>query len=348
MLTTSKRYVVNTDNLNSYKFRVLTAGIDLSQYKNNPVLLFMHQRPTGISRNEVLGLGNAIDLQFENDNRLTCRLSFDDKDDFAVSIYNKYESGVYNMLSPALIPLEETMDAKMMLPGQVGPTVTKSLLKEISCVDIGANPEAYACELYDRNGNLISLSDRYSRHSFGGGSQAGTELERLIATPWEVLFKSDGLQKLKDLSVDAYCNKFYEKFGKYPDNLKPTVKLSEPDKSGNDDFKNKMDNYLEASKQLDFAVQVGKITETLKSSLLTMAMAKGRYDLAVSIALSAPITPSLIKGKYHKYYIKLACMTWDEIERQPGGTRSFQKDCPDLYRVKFYEKHGRMPLEWKK
>ena len=40
----AKDFIINTSGLNSYGTRVLTPGIDLTQYKRNPVLLYMHTR----------------------------------------------------------------------------------------------------------------------------------------------------------------------------------------------------------------------------------------------------------------------------------------------------------------
>ena len=39
-----KEVIISTEAVNSYGSRVLTAGIDLSQYERNPVLLWMHRR----------------------------------------------------------------------------------------------------------------------------------------------------------------------------------------------------------------------------------------------------------------------------------------------------------------
>ena len=39
-------FVVTDESLNTYGFRVLTAGIDTSQFEKNPVGYFMHNRNT--------------------------------------------------------------------------------------------------------------------------------------------------------------------------------------------------------------------------------------------------------------------------------------------------------------
>ena len=45
-----KRVRISNDRINCYGTRVLTSGLDISQYEKNPVLLYMHQRGTVIGR----------------------------------------------------------------------------------------------------------------------------------------------------------------------------------------------------------------------------------------------------------------------------------------------------------
>lgn len=158
MKRTSKRYVITTSALNCYFFRILTEGIDITQYGKNSILLWMHQRPRGLSKDEVLPLGRVVDIRIEGD-QITCALEFDETDDFAMQIYNKYENGTLNMLSAGVIPLEWSEDPALMLPGQIGPTVTKGKLFEVSCVDIGGNDDALPCTLYGADDAIIQLSD---------------------------------------------------------------------------------------------------------------------------------------------------------------------------------------------
>lgn len=158
MKRTSRRYVVTTSALNCYLFRMLTAGLDFSQYEKNPVLLWMHMRPRGLSKDEILPLGRCVELKIEGDS-ITCYLEFDETDEFAMRIYNKYENGTLNMISAGVKPLEWSEDPEDMLPGQVGPTVTKGKFVEISAVDIGGLDDALPVTLYDNDDNIIKLAD---------------------------------------------------------------------------------------------------------------------------------------------------------------------------------------------
>ncbi|QXU42082.1 hypothetical protein [Pedobacter sp. D749] len=42
MKRASKRIILTSENVNRYGFRVLTDGIDLTQYGKNPLMLWMH------------------------------------------------------------------------------------------------------------------------------------------------------------------------------------------------------------------------------------------------------------------------------------------------------------------
>lgn len=53
----SKRVRISNESVNCYGTRVLTSGLDLSQYQRNPVLLYMHERGT------VVGLVKNIKVE---------------------------------------------------------------------------------------------------------------------------------------------------------------------------------------------------------------------------------------------------------------------------------------------
>lgn len=158
MKVTSKRYVVSTSALNCYGYRVLTSGVDLTQYLKNPVLFWMHKRDTsGNMYDKLLPLGRAVDVRKEGD-QITCGLSFSESNAFAMKVYEMYEDGTLNMLSLGAEPLQLSTAITDQVPGQTGPTVILCKAVEFSCVDIGGNDEALAVELYNQEGKIISLS----------------------------------------------------------------------------------------------------------------------------------------------------------------------------------------------
>lgn len=157
MPKSSKRFVISDSSINEYDFRTLTEGVDIAQYLKNPILLWMHSRPWRGTKDEVLPIGTMTDIAVEGDQILGTPV-FDDKDDFAMTIYNKVESGILKMCSPGLKVLTWSDDPEHILPGQRRATAIKTVLREVSICDIGANNNALA--LYDENDELINLSDR--------------------------------------------------------------------------------------------------------------------------------------------------------------------------------------------
>ncbi|MDP2723196.1 MAG: hypothetical protein Q8O72_10590 [Bacteroidales bacterium] len=132
--------------INSYGSRIMTAGIDIAQYKRNPVVLWYHHRPTKwdskqSKETEALPIGKSVKL-WKEDGQLKAEIEFDEEDDFAMKIEGKVSRGFINMCSPGVEPVTISEDAKYLLPGQLRATVVKSALEEISIVDIGGNNNA--------------------------------------------------------------------------------------------------------------------------------------------------------------------------------------------------------------
>lgn len=149
----SKEAVISTSRLNSYGFRVLTDGIDISQYEKNPVLLWMHTRPFRGTTDEVLPLGRMDNLRVDGD-RLIGTPVFDMNDDFARKVADKWEQGILKMVSAGISVLEKSDAPEHIVEGQRYATVTRSKLLEVSVVDIGANDDALA--LY-RDDKLVDI-----------------------------------------------------------------------------------------------------------------------------------------------------------------------------------------------
>ena len=144
-----KEVVISTSGLNSYGSRVLTAGLDTSQYCRNPVLLWMHRRG-----GDNMPIGRMENLRVDGD-RLIGTPKFDEKDEFAKKIATKWEDGYLNMCSAGIEILEHSTDPSMLVEGQTRATATASKLVEVSIVDIGANDEAL--KLYG-GGKLLELA----------------------------------------------------------------------------------------------------------------------------------------------------------------------------------------------
>lgn len=142
-----KRVRLTNDSLNSYGYRVLTSGIDLSLYEKNPVLLYMHRRG--------LVIGRMTDIKV-TDGEITGIPEFDEATDLSKQCKEQWEKGSLRMVSIGFDVLEVSTDKELLLDGQTRPTVTKSRIFEVSIVDIGANGDAIVLR---KDGELITLGD---------------------------------------------------------------------------------------------------------------------------------------------------------------------------------------------
>lgn len=143
------KVIISTSRVNYYGTRVLTSGIDYSQYMRNPILLWLHYRGSVDSI-----VGTVEDIVVEGDN-LIGYLVFDRIGETSKMVADKWEAGTIKMVSPNIEVLTLSELPEHLLPGQTRPTVTESKLIEISVVDIGGNDDALALQY---QGKTIALS----------------------------------------------------------------------------------------------------------------------------------------------------------------------------------------------
>ena len=146
-----KSFVLSDESVNSYGFRVLTDGIDLKNFKRNPIMLWNHTRGWNDSKDVVLPIGKWKNIRVEN-KQLIADAEFDMEDKFAAEIARKVEKGIINMVSIGIVSNEESDLSEHIIQGQTRKTITKCTLREVSIVDIGSN--ANAVVLFDENGNV--------------------------------------------------------------------------------------------------------------------------------------------------------------------------------------------------
>ena len=149
-------FILSDSSLNFYKFRVLTSGIDLSQFQKNPVMLYSHNLA-------MLPIGRWENMRIEGD-QLKADAVFDENDEFAMQIKSKVEGGFIKGVSIGLKVLEKSDAPEVLLPGQTRETVTKCLLYETSIVNLPGNRNAL--KLSDENG--LRLSDQMNDVELNG------------------------------------------------------------------------------------------------------------------------------------------------------------------------------------
>jgi hypothetical protein len=145
-------YVILDSSVLTNGLRVLVDGVDIEQFKKNPVMLYDHndwQLPIGkwenVRKENGMILADAI-------------LDYEDKDERTQQIIGKVERGFLNACTAGLVDLEASDASELMLPGQNGYTVAKCRLREISLTPIGRNHNGL--KLYDRDGNVMELTDK--------------------------------------------------------------------------------------------------------------------------------------------------------------------------------------------
>lgn len=140
--------VFSTEDVNRYGYRVLTAGIDISAYLKNPVLMLNHDTWN-------LPIGKVEKLRKEN-GRLIGSVVFDEDDEKALNVKRKFEKGMLNAASIQIAKTEMSTDKSILLKGQTRATVTKSELMELSIATIPGNSQAVRLNL-DEGESLESI-----------------------------------------------------------------------------------------------------------------------------------------------------------------------------------------------
>ena len=148
----AKDVIISTSGLNCYGGRVLTSGIDLTQFQKNPLLLWMHRRSF---ERDAMPIGRIDNLRIDGD-RLIGTPVFDQNDEFAKKIESKWENGFLRMASAGLSIVEISNAPEYLLQGQTRATIVRSRLEEVSIVDMGGNDDAL--QLYDRSGKMLKLA----------------------------------------------------------------------------------------------------------------------------------------------------------------------------------------------
>ncbi|MGL4956545.1 MAG: hypothetical protein ACRC9X_05150 [Bacteroidales bacterium] len=153
----AKRIVLSDESVNSYGFWVKTDGIDLTQFKRNPIMLWNHNRSYTDSTNTQLPIGKWSNIEVK-DGVLSAEPVFDLQDKFAAEIARKYEQGILSMASIGIAKIESTDATEFRKERQTRPAVIGCKLREVSIVDIGSNDNAVV--LYDDQGDVLELSDK--------------------------------------------------------------------------------------------------------------------------------------------------------------------------------------------
>ncbi|MFM2385687.1 MAG: hypothetical protein RL660_444 [Bacteroidota bacterium] len=148
-------FVMSTEVVNSYGFRVLTDGIELSDFEANPVGYFNHGFNDSYKEEQRYPLGAWVNIRKE-DGKLIGEFEPDMNDEEGKRLNQKIADGFINACSIYFEWIEWSEDADQMVAGQKYPTVTKCRLLECSPVGLPSNRQAIKLRAAD--GRSIALS----------------------------------------------------------------------------------------------------------------------------------------------------------------------------------------------
>lgn len=175
-------FIVSTNSWDSHGERINVEGINVNEFKKNPVVLWGHD---GFN----LPIAKATKVWKEG-GKLMARAKFYLKDDFARKVYEYIVDGFLNAVSIGGTVDEWASD---------GLTINKMTMKEFSVVSVPANPDAIATAKSldgDQKAELRALANNYARKMLekeNGASEIEKNiesLETLVATLREVAHPS--------------------------------------------------------------------------------------------------------------------------------------------------------------
>ena len=136
-----REFVLSDQTINSYGFRVLTAGINIDRFLKNPIMLFGHNRDVGV-------IGRWDNVRKDGE-RLLGTPVFDTESEMGKTIAGKVAGGFLRAASIGIDDVEMVEIDGVM-------TVVECTLEEVSIVDIPSNENAVA--LYNQK-EITTLSN---------------------------------------------------------------------------------------------------------------------------------------------------------------------------------------------
>lgn len=250
----AKTFILHDESLNTKGFWMVTSGVDLEQFRKNPIMLWNHNKSYDESRESKLPIGHWENIRVEG-TQILADAVFDD-DEFAQKIARKVESGTLRMASIGAVPIEVSTDPMYIKPGQRYETVLRWRPKEASIVNEGANNNALALsdvELYDNEDNIIELS-----------TDGSSPLKELNQQPINTE-NMNGVKKLLNLSAEATEQDVLNA-------LNPLLTLSadlDKEKQERTLLQEKLDKIELADKEAKTALAKAEIAEALKDGRLS-------------------------------------------------------------------------------
>ncbi|GHV10293.1 hypothetical protein FACS1894162_3610 [Bacteroidia bacterium] len=325
----AKSFVLHDETVNTYGFRMLTSGADLTEFRKNPVMLLDHndwQLPIGRWENIRIG-----------DGKILADPVFDLKDERGKQVAGKVNDDFIRMASiGAWAPEEVSLDDKLKLPGQTGVTVVRWKVREASIVTIGANHNALA--FYDESGKLVNLEDKQS-----------------IIRLFDKQINNNKIQKSMNILAGILNLADNATENEVATAVRAIIANSDRLKAENATLKDRIDS-IEAEKKkaqkdeaialTDAAIKDGRVNANAKEQYLSLFDAN--FD-ATKVALGS-ITPrqsvvGRITGASSTSSVALKDLqdkSWEELDKA-GKLTELRDSYPEVYVEKFQQRFGCKP-----
>lgn len=122
--------IIATNSIDRHGEILEIDGVDLKQYKLNPVVLWAHDYSS-------LPVAKTVSIKKNQDGQIVAKMEFNQDDEFAMKVYNAIKNGFLSAFSIGFIPTDGMWDDKIN-----GYRWTKSEMLEYSVVPVPANAEA--------------------------------------------------------------------------------------------------------------------------------------------------------------------------------------------------------------
>ena len=327
----AKTFILHDESVNTFGFWAKTQGIDLAQFKKNPMMYFMHIRPGeegNTGKDMILPIGHWENIRTEGDKILADPV-FDLDDPFAKRIADKVEKGDIRMASMGLgKPWEFNADEAHLKPGQTRPTLIKCVGKEASIADIGSNQNAL--KLYDEDGQMITLSQDPAKCAIPLINQTNKNEMKTVLV----------LLKLADTANEAEAYQAIVKL-----NEKLTALEGDKTKLEGEILQLKQKDQSEMAARIKTLVD-GAVTDRkilAKDREIYIKLAEANFDHAKAAIESMPVMTKLADHT-NQPNSKYEGKSWDELDKTNGALSEIKLKDPARYKELFKEKFGIDPI----
>ncbi|MFV0419319.1 MAG: hypothetical protein ACK5KT_11385 [Dysgonomonas sp.] len=324
-------FVLLDESVTTYGFRVLTDGVDISQFQRNPVFLIYHA-------DYKLPAGRCSNIRKENKQILVdVEFDYEDTDEEVQRIIGKYERGFLRMVSAGLADLDISDDEIYKIEGQSMPTIVKSRLREVSAVGIGGNHNAL--RLYDNDGAEIDISNEIKLTDFIKPYKQVNQMNKELLTVLNLADNANdaaviaAIVALKDSNTTLISER---------DGLKTKLDALE--------LADKTAKRTEAGTLVTKAVQDGRINDDAEKTVSKKWLElfdkdhEGTKVLLAGLPTRQPVVEQIDKTKQGNAteLADLNAKSWDELDRS-GKLITLRDKYPDVYAAKYEQEFKKKP-----